>query len=171
MNMQARLRAASQALAMCLLALPAIAQEQLLRNPFHDPFLQITNGLPGCPVPEEPVYTPDEFRQLEHERSQRGVSCWLAGRCRLPNGYLYDAEIIPRVKRAMDARSGYEHTSVWALGQRRRVWLRGCVSSAAQGAEIEAIVRHLDDVEDVQNEMMVGTQGTPPYKVRADATR
>jgi hypothetical protein len=169
MNMQAGLRAASQALAMCLLALPAIAQEQLLRNPFHDPFLQITNGLPGCPVPEEPVYTPDEFRQLEHERSQRGVSCWLAGRCRLPNGYLYDAEIIPRVKRAMDARSGYENTSVWALGQRRRVWLRGCVSSAAQGAEIEAIVRHLDDVEDVQNEMMVGTQGTPPYTVRAPA--
>jgi hypothetical protein len=161
----------SAALALCLAALPALAQDQLLRNPFHDPFLQITNGLPGCPVPEEPVYSPDEFRQLEHERSQRGVSCWLAGRCRLPNGYLYDAEIIPRVKRAIDARDGYEHTSVWALGQRRHVWLRGCVQSAAQGAEIEAIVRHLDDVEDVLNELMVGTQGTPPYNVRADRAR
>jgi hypothetical protein len=161
----------SAALALCLVALPALAQDQLLRNPFHDPFLQITNGLPGCPVPEEPVYSPDEFRQLEHERSQRGVSCWLAGRCRLPNGYLYDAEIIPRVKRAIDARDGYEHTSVWALGQRRHVWLRGCVQSAAQGAEIEAIVRHLDDVEDVLNELMVGTQGVPPYNVRADRAR
>jgi hypothetical protein len=40
------------------------------------------------------------------------------------------------------------------------------VQSAAQGAEIEAIVRHLDDVEDVLNELMVGTQGTPPYAVR-----
>lgn len=165
--MRHRSLAVSQALAICLAALPALAQGQVLRNPFHDPFLQITNGLPRCPVPEEPVYTQDEFRQLEHERSQRGVSCWLAGRCRLPNGYLYDAEIIPRVKRAIDARGGYENTAVWALGQRRRVWLRGCVQSAEQGAEIEAIVRHLDDVEDVQNELMVGTRGKPPYAVRS----
>jgi hypothetical protein len=167
--MQQRANAALPVLAICLLALPALAQDQPLRNPFNDPFLQITSGLPGCPVPEEPLYTQQEFRQLEHERSQRGVSCWLAGRCRLPNGYLYDAEIIPRVKRAIEARGGYENTAVWALGQRRRVWLRGCVSSAAQGAEIEAIVRHLDDVEDVQNELMVGTRGTPPYNVRLPA--
>ena len=128
--------------------------------------LQVTRGLPDCPPPEVPLYTVKEFRELAHERSQRGVSCWLAGRCRLPNGYLYDAEIIPRVEIAVNERGRYGDTSVWALGQRRRVWLRGCVQTAEQAAEIEAIVRHIDDVEDVQNELMIGTQGTPRYLVR-----
>jgi BON domain-containing protein len=139
------------------------AEEELLRNPFHDPFLQLTHGMPTCPEPEEPLYTRQEYINLAHERSQRGVSCWLAGRCRLPNGYLYDAEIIPRVEIAVNERNRYDDTSVWALGQRRRVWLRGCVRSPEQAAEIEAIVRHIDDVEDVQNELMVGDKGQPRY--------
>jgi hypothetical protein len=149
---------------------PAQAQV-LLQNPFHDPTLQVTSGLPGCPVPQEPVFSEDEFRKRAHERAQRGVSCWLAGRCRLENGYLYAAEIIPRVKRAVDARGGYTQTSVWALGQRRLVWLRGCVQSEKQARELVEIVGHLDDVEGVQNELMIGTQGKPPYPVRdKDAT-
>jgi hypothetical protein len=143
----------------------AIADDR--RNPFNDPMLQLTNGMPECPVPEVPIYTGQEFLALAHERSQRGVSCWLAGRCRLSNAYLYDAEIIPRVKIAVHDTARHEKTSVWALGQRRRVWLRGCVQSLAQSKDIEAIVRHLDDVEDVQNEMMIGVHGKPPYRVHA----
>jgi osmotically-inducible protein OsmY len=85
----------------------------------------------------------------------------------LSNAYLYDAEIIPRVKIAVHDTARHENTSVWALGQRRRVWLRGCVQSLAQSKDIEAIVRHLDDVEDVQNEMMIGVHGKPPYRVHA----
>ena len=142
------------------------AEADLLSNPFHDPVLQVTRGMPSCPVPEEPQYTQEEYRSLAHERSQRGVSCWLAGRCRLPNGYLYDAEIIPRVEIALHQTAAYSDTSVWALGQRRRVWLRGCVRTAEQAREIEAVVRQLDDVEDVQNELMVGDRGTAPYVVR-----
>lgn len=142
------------------------AEGQALRNPFHDPMLQITRGMPSCPQPEEPVYTKQEFIALSHERSQRGVSCWLAGRCRLSNGYLYDAEIVPRVEIAVNQTTHYGQTSVWALSQRRRVWLRGCVQTAKQAKEIEAIVRHIDDVEDVQNELMVGDRGVPAYVVR-----
>jgi hypothetical protein len=150
--------------ALALFFLPATsADKDVLRNPFHDPMLQLTQGMPSCPVPEEPLYTEEEYRNLAHERSQRGVSCWLAGRCRLPNGYLYDAEIIPRVGIAVNETSRYADTSVWALGQRRRVWLRGCVQSAEQAKEIEAIVRQIDDVEDVQNELMVGSKEAPPY--------
>ena len=141
------------------------AGDDVLRNPFDDPFLQITSGMPGCPVPEVPLYTAEEFRHLDHERSQRGVSCWLAGRCRLNNAYLYDAEIIPRVKTAVLARSEYSETSVWALGQRRRVSLKGCVQSAEQAKELEAIVRHIDDVEDVENELMIGIHAVPTYAV------
>ena len=40
------------------------------------------------------------------------------------------------------------------------------MQNARQSKEIEAIVRHLDDVEDVQNEMMVGVHGKPAYVVR-----
>ena len=67
-------------------------------NVFNDPFVQVTAGLVGCPVPDAPGVTPQEARELAHDRAQRGVSCWLDGRCRLPNAYLYDAEIIPRVQ-------------------------------------------------------------------------
>jgi hypothetical protein len=144
----------------------AHSAEADLLTPFHDPVLPVTRGMPSCPVPEEPQYTQEEYRGLAHERSQRGVSCWLAGRCRLPNGYLYDAEIIPRVEIALHQTAAYSDTSVWALGQRRRVWLRGCVRTAEQAREIEAVVRQLDDVEDVQNELMVGDRGTAPYVVR-----
>jgi hypothetical protein len=154
-------------LACSLVASPAPgADNDVLRNPFHDPVLQVTHGMPACPVPEEPLYTEEEYRNLAHERSQRGVSCWLAGRCRLPNGYLYDAEIIPRVAIAVNETTRFADTSVWALGQRRRVWLRGCVRTVEQSTAIEAIVRHLDDVEDVQNELMVGDTGIPKYVVR-----
>jgi len=152
--------------ALLLLVSGRVPAQDILRNPFNDPMLQITNELAGCPTPEEPTYTREQFAERAHDRAQRGVSCWLAGRCRLPNSYLYDAEIIPRVKRAIDARNGFENTSVWALGERRLVTLRGCVQNESQAKELESIVKHLDDVEGVRNELMVGTGGTPPYAVR-----
>ncbi len=140
------------------------AAEEVRRNPFGDPFVQLTSGLPACPVPAEPEFTEDEYRAEAHDRSQRGVSCWMAGRCRLHNAYLYDAEIVPRVHKAVQADGRFAGTSVWALGQRRQVWLKGCVQTAQQAAELERLVRHLDDVEGVVNELVVGTQAPPPYK-------
>jgi hypothetical protein len=143
-------------LVLALFAAPAgAADDDVLINPFHDPVLQVTKGIATCPTPAVPLYTVKQYRELAHERSQRGVSCWLAGRCRLSNGYLYDAEIIPRVEIALNETDRFKDTSVWALGQRRRVWLRGCVRTAAQSNGIEAVVRHIDDVEDVQNELTV----------------
>jgi hypothetical protein len=133
-------------------------------NPFDDPFLRVTDGLGACPVPQAPAFTEEEFRAEAHDRSQRGVSCWMAGRCRLPNAYLYDKEIVPRVQKAIVADGRFAGTSVWALGQRRFVWLQGCVETPVQAAELERIVRNIDDVDGVQNQLMVGTQGTPPYK-------
>lgn len=134
-------------------------------NRFDDPFLRITSGLPRCPVPDAPGYTAQEAATEAHDRAQRGVSCWLAGRCRLPNAYLYDAEIIPRVRRALqaDGRLGAT-TSLWATGQRRFVWLQGCVTTAEEAAEAERIVRALDDVEGVVNQLMIGTDGPAPYR-------
>ena len=146
--------------AVILVACAAAAPADERRNVFDDPFVVLTSGLPGCPVPEGPLYSEVEARAAAHDRSQRGVSCHLAGRCRLPNAYLYDKEIVPRV-----ADGGFAGTSVWALGQRRVVWLKGCVASADQSEGLERLVRHLDDVEGVVNELMVGTRGRPPYRV------
>ena len=158
----------------CLLlsAFPALAQgvqgaqgvQEELLNPFEDPFVQLTSGLPGCPVPSPPVYSRSEFQSLAHERSQRGVSCWLAGRCRLSNAYLYDREIMPRVRLAVNVSGQFANTSLWALGERRFVRLKGCVSSAEQASQLEVLVRGLDDVEGVQLEIMTGTAGAAPYR-------
>jgi len=87
----------------------------------------------------------------------------MAGRCRLHNAYLYDKEIVPRVALALTSTGRFTNTSIWALGQRRYVWLKGCVATAEQAAEAERIVRDIDDVDGVQNELMVGTQGKPAY--------
>jgi hypothetical protein len=152
-------------LALLLLFGAAAVMAQPRSNVFNDPFVQATSGLPSCPAPEPPGVTEQEARELAHDRAQRGVSCWLAGRCRLANAYLYDAEIAPRVQQALrvDGRFGAT-TSIWATGQRRWVWLQGCVSSAAQAAEAEQLVRRIDDVEGVVNQLMVGTGGKPDYR-------
>lgn len=139
-------------------------------NFFGDPFVQVTRGLPRCPVPAGPLYTAQEIREQEHIRSQKGVSCHLAGRCRLPNAYLYDQEIIPRVVIAVHADGRFEDTSIWALGQRRLVYLKGCVRTGQQALDLQALVGRIDDVEGVVNQLMTGTDAQPPYDV-ADPAR
>ena len=155
----------SVALAMLVLAAsPVGADEPLKVNPFDDPFIAVTQALPACPVPAPPAFDEAQYRAEAHDRAQRGTSCWLAGRCRLHNAYLYDKEIVPRVKIALESAGRFKDTSIWALGQRRYVWLKGCVATREQAAEAERIVRNIDDVDGVQNELMVGTQGKPAYR-------
>ena len=161
-----RWRHALGALWLALFAASVLAQAPR-HNPFDDPFLVVTGGLASCPRAEAPLYTEEQIRNEAHDRSQRGTSCWLAGRCRLHNAYLYDKEIIPRVVKAVQADGRYADTSVWALGQRRWVWLKGCVSKPEQREALERLVRLIDDVEGVVNELMIGTADTPPYKTTA----
>ncbi|MEP6823960.1 MAG: BON domain-containing protein [Ramlibacter sp.] len=143
------------------LALPALAQERV--NTFEDPFEQVTSALPGCPVPRPPGMTEAELRAEAHVRAQHGGSCFRAGRCRLPNSYLYDREIIPRVALTIRQDGRFGNTSIWALGERRLVTLMGCVGSAEESAQIERAVGLIDDVMGVVNDLMVGTQAGPRY--------
>jgi osmotically-inducible protein OsmY len=139
-----------------LAILPLRAETPARRNVFNDPFEQVTHGLPGCPVPTGPLLTEDEARAQAHGRIERGTSCYRAGRCRLPSSYLYDREIMPRVLKAVQADGRFDQdTSVWATGQRRWVWLQGCVRRAEQAQALETLVRGLDDVEGVVNELAV----------------
>src|SRR4051794_33992100 len=114
-----------------VLSSPSTAQER--RNFFDDPFVLVTSALPGCPVPEGPLLTQAEVRAQAHVRSQHGGSCYRSGRCRLPNSYLYDKEIIPRVALYLQQDGRFDNTSVWVLGERRFVTLMGCVATAEQG--------------------------------------
>ena len=138
-----------------VLAGAAGGTEALLVNPFGDPFVQATRGLDACPVPNPPRLTAAEVREQAHYRAERGTSCHRAGRCRLPNAYLYDREIAERAVRAIEHHGGFADTSVWLEGQRRWVTLKGCVRNAQQATALEQLIRSLDDVEAVINELNV----------------
>jgi hypothetical protein len=136
----------------------AVAAEQPREQPanhFNDPFLQATRAIVDCPPQPGPLITLAEMRAQSHWRAERGTSCFRSGRCRLPNAYLYDAEIIPRVGKAILADGRFADTSVWVEGQRRWVWLKGCVRQPEQALALEQLVRNIDDVEAVINELKV----------------
>jgi hypothetical protein len=124
-------------------------------NYFDDPFIQVTSAIGACPKQEGPKITQSEMRAESHARTERGTRCYLEGRCRLPNSYLYDKEIIPRVKTAILVDGRYADTSIWIEGQRRWVWLKGCVRSREQSRALEKLVRSIDDVEGVINQLEV----------------
>ena len=141
------------AMSAALIGGPALAEKRA--NYFNDPFLRVTKGIADCPVPEGPMITEAEMRIQAHVRIERGTRCFLSGRCRLPNSYLYDKEIIPRVEKAILADGHFANTSVWAEGQRRWVSLKGCVRRKEQAKALEQLVRQLDDVEAVINQLVV----------------
>jgi hypothetical protein len=132
----------------------ALATEERA-NYFDDPFLQVTSAIADCPTPPGPLITGAEMRAQAHVRAERGTSCYQSGRCRLPNAYLYDKEIIPRVKKAILADGHFAQTSIWVEGQRRWVWLQGCVRTRSEATALERLVRNIDDVESVINELVV----------------
>ena len=140
------------------------------RNYYDDPFVQTTSALRGCPVPEGPLITRAEMQAQAHGRVDRGTTCFRSGRCRLPNSYLYDKELVPRVRQFIAQDERFADSSVWVLGQRRWIYLKGCVASDSQREALERAVRGIDDVEAVIDELMVGASGTPPYRV-AEPTR
>jgi len=138
---------------LCMCGLASADEER--RNYFDDPFLQVTDALAQCPQQEASRITLAEMRAEAHFRAERGTSCYQSGRCRLPNAYLYDKEIIPRVKKAILTNGRFSDTSLWVEGQRRWVWLKGCVRASEQSIAIEQLVRGIDDVESVINELVV----------------
>lgn len=154
---------------LCSLA-AALAHGEEAGNLFDDPFVQATSAIAQCPAPRGPYITKENVFKEQHVRTQHGNSCYRSGRCRLPNSYLYDREIIPRVAQYIRADGRFDDTSVWVLGERRIVTLMGCVQSKEQSEALERAVTLVDDVSNVVNYLMVGTKGQPPYKVVGDTT-
>ena len=136
-------------------AATATVDEDERGNFLNDPFLQVTDGIASCPRQQGPMITRAQMRAETHGRAERGTSCYRSGRCRLPNAYLYDQEIIPRVHTAILADGRFADTSIWVEGQRRWVFLKGCVRCPEQVQAVEQVVRDIDDVEAVINELVV----------------
>lgn len=167
-------RAARTAIAILSLAaaslVPAFAQapsaaasEPAAGNLFHEPFFQLSHALPGCAVPRGPWVTTDDVRHDAHWRAQTGVSCYLAGKCRYMNSYLYDDGIAERVRQTFERDPRFANTSLWAHVQRRIVTLRGCVASADQVELLKSAMQGIDDVNSVLTELSVGASSQPPY--------
>jgi hypothetical protein len=137
------------------MAVDATAANDTKSNYFNDPFVQVTRAIADCPVPTGPAITQAEMRAQAHSRAERGTSCYLSGRCRLANAYMYDNEIIARVKRAIDASGQFADSSVWIEGQRRWVTLEGCVRRKSDAAALARLVRGIDDVEAVIDNLAI----------------
>jgi len=135
-------------------ASPASAAEAPPRD-VGDPFLQVTGAIAGCPAQQRSTFTEEQMRAEAHSRAERGTRCYQSGRCRLPSSYDYDKEIIPRVKKALLADGRFSDSSMWVEGQRRWVWLKGCVRNRPDAVAAEKLVREIDDVERVINELVV----------------
>jgi osmotically-inducible protein OsmY len=80
-------------------------------------------------------------------------------------GYLYDKEIIPQVRQFILADGRFDNSSIWVMGQRRSVSVMGCVASDSDRQMLELLVKNIDDVEAVVNQLMIGGGGKPEYEV------
>ncbi|MEC5404392.1 hypothetical protein VOM14_02260 [Paraburkholderia sp. MPAMCS5] len=155
--------------------LDAHAEEPRI-NRGHDPFFQISKAIAGCPVPLGPLETEQEWLADSHYRIERGNSCWIEGRCRLSNAYLYDAEIADAVQRRLAninaATHWREQSTLWLMLQRRFIYVQGCV---AAGFDKEAFLRELAKTADVER-VIDDTTNNPraaqlPYQTLAEPDR
>jgi hypothetical protein len=159
----------------CMAATHAYGQAPRV-NRGHDPFFQISKAVSDCPVPLGPLETEQEWLDDSHYRIERGNSCWIEGRCRLSNAYLYDAEIADAVQRRLAtlnvATHWREQSTLWLTLQRRFIYVEGCV---APGFDKHTFLTELEktaDVERVIDNTVVNPHAAQlPYKILSDPDR
>jgi hypothetical protein len=124
-----------------------------------DPFMPISSAIAGCPAPLGPFETLQEWNDEAHYRIERGNSCWIAGRCRLSNSYLYDKEIAESVMRrlaSLNASTQWrEKTSLWLTLQRRFIYVDGCVARDFDRARFISGLGETADVDKVIDRSVV----------------
>lgn len=142
-------------------------------NHGNDPFFQVSRAVPACPAPLGPLETEQEWLGESHYRIERGNSCWWEGRCRLPNGYLYDKEIEEATKRRLNnieaATHWRERTTLWLMLQRRFIYVQGCVASDFDKQAFLSELKKTADVERVIDETTTDPASSSlPYRTQAD---
>ncbi|WP_018150495.1 BON domain-containing protein [Leeia oryzae] len=157
-------------IAIASLGISTLAHADILKNWFDDPFFQVRNGIADCPTPLGPYTTETVKKQESHWRVERGTSCWIAGKCRLPNSYYYDKDIAAAVKHTMDTTPAFQADSIWLMFQRRFVWIEGCIADPADAEVLKALVAATPDVEEVIVHLRSNPQDPLPYpQIPADA--
>jgi hypothetical protein len=136
----------------------------VLKNWFNDPFIQVRDAVPDCPLPLGPLVSEPEARKESHWRTERGTSCWLAGQCSKPNSYLYDAPIAHAVQTHFARDPAFARSSLWLTFQRRFVWVEGCSADPTiNPAALEAFIRAEPDVERVIVNLRAPGASKAPY--------
>jgi hypothetical protein len=153
----------------------ALAEDERI-NRGHDPFFQISHALAGCPVPLGPLETGQEWLDESHYRIERGNSCWVEGRCRLSNAYLYDPEIAEAVQRRLTtinyATHWREQTTLWLILQRRFIYVQGCVAPGFDKASFLTELGKTADVERVIDDTTHNPHAPRlPYRTLAEPGR
>lgn len=154
---------------------PTVIAAETLKNHYNDPFVQVTKAVAACPQPRGPFMTEREAQAEAHPRIERGTTCFMAGKCREPNAYRYDAQIAKaaqeRVAAAIVRTPALAKSSVWLTVQRRFVFVHGCVSRRADVVTWERVLRAVPDVEYVGVDLAVGARAADfvrvPYAVMA----
>ena len=135
-----------------------------LRNWFDDPFFQVRNAAPECPVPLGPLTTGEEMQTQAHNRSERGTRCWHERRCSRPNSFLYDKDIAEGVRSRFAGSRDYRDSTLWVTVQRRIVWIEGCVRPGYAYGRLEKFVKDVPDVELVVVNVRKRPQDPVPYR-------
>jgi hypothetical protein len=153
-------------------ARPVLADEPR-SNPGNDPFFQISSAIAHCPPPLGPQQTAQEWLSDAHYRIERGISCWVEGRCRLSNSYRYDTEIAVTVRRRLQTISQATHwqekSTLWLMLQRRFIYVQGCVAPDFDKAKFLSELAGTADVEKVIDNITTNPQAESlPYKTLAD---
>jgi hypothetical protein len=171
--MKQRARRGIVLILMALISGTALADDSF-SNRGNDPFFQISSGIAQCPIPLGPLETEQEWLGESHHRIERGNSCWIEGRCRLFNGYLYDAEIADTVQRRLrfiDTRISHwrDDSSLWLVLQRRLVFVQGCVSPDFDKAKFLFELSQTADVDKVIDDTTTDPHAPSlPYRTQAD---
>ena len=137
------------------------ASAEPFKNHYNDPFVQVTKAIAACPQPRGPFMTAREAQAEAHPRIERGTTCFMAGKCKEPNAYRYDATIAGHARAAVVDAVGktpaLAQSSVWLTVQRRFIFAQGCVGDKRQIAQWEAVLRSVPDVEYVSADFAVGS--------------
>lgn len=142
-------------------------------NHGNDPYFQISTAIAHCPTPLGPLQTDQEWLDDAHYRIERGNSCWVEGRCRLSNAYLYDAEIAEAVQRRLNtinaALHWRENSTLWITMQRRFIYVQGCVSKEFDTSKFLSELGKTADVDQVIDNTTTTPSKIPlPYKTPDD---
>ena len=137
-----------------------------LQNWFNDPFFQISESIPNCPLPAGPFTTESDRRIQAHRRAEKGTTCWLAKECDRPNAYVYDQDIASDFQAAVRDRSPFPNTTLWVTVQGRVLYIEGCATDRAIAARVEAFARSIPNVQQAIAIVRTDPSVRAPYRLR-----